>query len=128
MAWQPGCDRLDAELIREVPGSVLAGDRAHDVDIRAGLDVCEATRTGRVRVLRDVAGALQRVSRRDPRLRRCRESAFSFRASSGASGARAASRVELELTTVYEVRDGSVTRLSRVRHSDEALEAAGLSE
>ena len=40
----------------------------------------------------------------------------------GVSGA----RVELELTTLYEVRDGRITRVHQYDTVDQALEAAGL--
>jgi ketosteroid isomerase-like protein len=43
-------------------------------------------------------------------------------------GTESGARVELELTTLYEVRDGRVTRVHQYDTMDEALEAAGLSE
>ncbi len=43
-------------------------------------------------------------------------------------GTESGARVELELTTLYEVRDGRITRVHQYDTMDEALEAAGLSE
>ena len=43
-------------------------------------------------------------------------------------GSESRARVELELTTLYEVRDGRITRVHQYDTMDEALEAAGLKE
>jgi ketosteroid isomerase-like protein len=43
-------------------------------------------------------------------------------------GSGSGARVELELTTLYEVRDGRITRVHQYDTMDEALKAAGLSE
>jgi ketosteroid isomerase-like protein len=43
-------------------------------------------------------------------------------------GSESRARVELELTTLYQVRDGRITRVHQYDTMDEALEAAGLSE
>jgi ketosteroid isomerase-like protein len=43
-------------------------------------------------------------------------------------GSGSGARVELELTILYEVRDGRITRIHQYDTMDEALEAAGLSE
>jgi ketosteroid isomerase-like protein len=43
-------------------------------------------------------------------------------------GAGSGARVELELTTLYELQDGKVARVHQFDTLDEALEAAGLSE
>jgi ketosteroid isomerase-like protein len=43
-------------------------------------------------------------------------------------GTESGARVELALTTLYEVRDGRITRVHQYDTMDEALEAAGLSE
>ena len=43
-------------------------------------------------------------------------------------GSGSGARVELELTTLYEVRDGRITRVHQYDTMDEALEAAGLRE
>ncbi len=43
-------------------------------------------------------------------------------------GSESGARVELELTTLYEVRDGRITRVRQYDTMDEALEAAGLRE
>jgi ketosteroid isomerase-like protein len=40
-------------------------------------------------------------------------------------GSESGARVELELTTLYEVRDGHITRVQQYDTMDEALEAAG---
>ena len=44
------------------------------------------------------------------------------------TGTESGARVELELTTLYEVRDGRITRVHQYDTMDEALEAAGLQE
>ena len=43
-------------------------------------------------------------------------------------GSGSGARVELELTTLYEVRDGRIARVHQYATMAEALEAAGLSE
>ena len=43
-------------------------------------------------------------------------------------GSESRARVELELTTLYKVRDGRITRVHQFDTMDEALEAAGLRE
>ena len=43
-------------------------------------------------------------------------------------GTESGARVELELTTLYQVRDGRITRVHQYDTMDEALEAAGLQE
>ena len=43
-------------------------------------------------------------------------------------GSGSGARVELELTILYEVRDGRIARVHQYDTMDEALEAAGLSE
>ena len=43
-------------------------------------------------------------------------------------GSGSGARVELELTTLYELRDGRIVRLHQFDTTDEALEAAGLRE
>jgi ketosteroid isomerase-like protein len=43
-------------------------------------------------------------------------------------GSGSGARVELELTTLHEVRDGRITRVHQYDTMDEALEAAGLRE
>ena len=43
-------------------------------------------------------------------------------------GSVSGARVELELTTLYEVRDGRITRVHQYDAMNEALEAAGLRE
>ena len=43
-------------------------------------------------------------------------------------GAGSGARVELELTTLYELRDGRIVRVHQYDTLDDALEAAGLSE
>ena len=43
-------------------------------------------------------------------------------------GSGSGARVELELTTLYEVRDGRITRVHQYDTMDEAFEAAGLRE
>jgi ketosteroid isomerase-like protein len=43
-------------------------------------------------------------------------------------GSESRARVELELTTLYQVRDGRITRVHQYDTMDEALQAAGLSE
>jgi ketosteroid isomerase-like protein len=43
-------------------------------------------------------------------------------------GTESGARVELELTTLYEVRDGRITRVHQYDTLDQALEAAGLRE
>jgi ketosteroid isomerase-like protein len=43
-------------------------------------------------------------------------------------GSGSGARVELELTTLYEVQDGRITRVHQYDTLDEALEAAGLAQ
>ena len=43
-------------------------------------------------------------------------------------GSGSGARVELELTTLYELRDGRIVRVHQFDTTDEALEAAGLRE
>jgi ketosteroid isomerase-like protein len=43
-------------------------------------------------------------------------------------GTESGARVELELTTLYEVREGRITRVHQYDTMDEALQAAGLRE
>jgi ketosteroid isomerase-like protein len=120
----------DAEAVREMLGNAYSPDiELTTLAIPLGLDVSNSYRglDGLVEYLRTwlepfseyVVNTLDYIEAGDCVLVPSRQ--FGVGAGSGA-------RVELELTTLSELRDGKIVRVHQYDTLEEALEAAGLSE
>jgi ketosteroid isomerase-like protein len=119
-----------AEVIREALGQAYSPDiRLTTLAIRLGLDISDSYRglDGLVEYLRKWLEPFSEYHVENLDYVDAGECVLVPSRQVGV-GSGSGARVELELTTLYEVRDGRITRVHQYDTMAEALEAAGLRE